>query len=63
MARRSSGSSNDPSTGILAAVLMAVIFMPIAGLYLIINGENENQQTIGWVLIVISIIIWIATKG
>ena len=62
--KKMSGNRNESSEsgGVGCAIMLCllVIAMPFAGLYLAIKGENEGDQSIGIVLIVIGIVIWVA---
>ena len=56
MARRGRGGGID---GSLATILLAVFALPIVGLIMLLNSETEENKTLGGVLLVVGIIIWI----
>ena len=45
---------------ILVLVVLALIAMPIAGLYLILRQDGDDgTKIIGWILLIIGVIFWI----
>jgi len=57
MARRGRGGGGID--GSLATILLAVFALPIVGLIMLLNSETEEKKTLGGVLLVVGIIIWI----
>lgn len=58
--RNRGGSSDDSGMGCLVMIIMALIAMPLVGLYMLIKGKDDGQKVIGLILLVVGIIIWIA---
>ena len=50
-------------SGCLVYAIIAVIAMPIVGLYLISAGDTDGKKAAGVVLIILSIIFWIYIKS
>lgn len=48
---------DDTGLGCLVYVIMAVLLMPLVGLYMLIAGDKE-QKGIGIALTIVGIIIW-----
>lgn len=57
--RRGRRHSNDDSLGCLVYVLLGIFLMPIVGL-VFVCGKDPGKKTIGWVLLVAGVILWIA---
>ena len=58
--RRGRGGSDDGGIGCLVIVVLAVIAMPLVGLYLALsNRSDDGTKAIGWVMVVIGCIFWI----
>lgn len=57
MARRRR-SDDDAAIGCVVYALLAIFFMPIVGLVLVC-GKDPEKKTLGWVLLVVGIILWI----
>jgi hypothetical protein len=57
MARRRR-SDDDAAMGCIVYALLAIFFMPIVGLVLVC-GKDPEKKTLGWVLLVVGIILWI----
>lgn len=57
--RRGRRHSNDDSLGCLVYVLLGIFLMPIVGL-VFVCGKDPEKKTIGWVLLVAGVILWIA---
>lgn len=51
---------DDSGTGCLALILMAVIAMPLVGLYIAIKGESDEEKLLGVALLIVGIIMYIA---
>ena len=47
------------SEDVIALLILAVIAMPIAGLYFLISGKDPSKKVIGGILLVIGIIFWV----
>ncbi len=43
----------------MATMMLIVIAMPLVGLYLVHEGENDNQKLLGMVLMIVGFGIWI----
>ena len=52
---------NDDGMGCLIMVLLGIFALPLVGLYMMLAGDNGEQRTIGVVLLIVGVIIWIAT--
>lgn len=64
--RRGRRNSDDSGLGCLVLIIIAMIAMPLTGLYLALNKESdETTKGIGWILVIIGSIFWIyvAAKG
>ena len=57
--RNYGGGSND-DYGCLLWLIIGVIAMPIAGLYLISKKGDSSANAMGWILLIVGIILWIA---
>lgn len=55
MSRRYRRSNDD--MGWIAWALLAVVALPIVGIYMLLNGK-EHQKALGIVLIIVGIILW-----
>ena len=51
-------SDDDAAMGCIVYALLAIFFMPIVGLVLVC-GKDPEKKTLGWVLLVVGIILWI----
>lgn len=59
MSRRRRRSSDDyTGLGCLAIIILGIILMPIAGLVMVLS-EDPNKRTLGWILLIGGIILWI----
>lgn len=56
---RNRKNNSDGATSVLAFVLIALVAMPIFGIYLL-TRNNETDKTWGAVLTVLGIALWIA---
>lgn len=56
---RNRRNNSDGATSALAVVLIALVAMPIFGIYLL-TRNNETDKTWGAVLTVLGIVLWIA---
>ena len=56
------GGSDDSGMGCLVMIILGLIAMPLAGLYMMISGQDSSQKTIGTILLIVGIIIWIAAS-
>lgn len=50
--------SNDGGTGCLVMLVLAVIAMPLVGLYLAFAGESSEQKFLGVALLIVGIIVY-----
>lgn len=58
------GGSDDSGMGCLVMVILGMVAMPLVGLYMMFKGEDDGQKTIGVILTIVGIIIWIvAAQG
>ena len=57
----SGNNRNNDSTGLGCAVMMivAVVAMPLVGLYLLAAGKEDAQKILGVALLIVGIIVWI----
>ena len=55
-------STDKAGDGIIAIIILAIIMMPIVGVYLLFFGKNEKQRGIGLILLIIYLLCWIASK-
>jgi hypothetical protein len=55
---RRSRSSDDEAIGCLVYAILAVFLMPFFGLAFVL-GKDPEKKTLGWVLLVVGIILWI----
>lgn len=51
-------SNDDAAMGCIVYLLLVLFFMPLVGLYLVC-GKDPEKKTLGWVLLIIGIILWI----
>ena len=56
------GGSDDSGMGCLVMIILGLIAMPLVGLYMMISGQDSSQKTIGTILLIVGIIIWIAAS-
>lgn len=62
--RNGGRGSDDSATGCLAIVLLALVAMPIVGIYMLLTSEDSDKKTIGAILLIVGIIIWaVAGQG
>ena len=50
--------SSDSGTGCLVMVVLAIIAMPLVGLYLAFAGESSEQKFLGVALLIVGIIVY-----
>ena len=57
----SGNNRNNDSGGLGCAVMMivAVVAMPLVGLYLLAAGKEDAQKILGVALFIVGIIVWI----
>ena len=60
--RGGQGSSADSVIGRLVMIILGLIAMPLVGLYMMISGKESSHKTIGAILLIVGIIIWIAAS-
>ena len=53
-----SSRSNDDGMGCLAILILAVIAMPLVGLYLAFAGESSEKKFLGVALMIVGIIVY-----
>ncbi len=51
-------SNNGSGMGCLVALVLAVIAMPVLGIYLAFTGESSGQKFLGAALFVVGIIVY-----
>lgn len=49
---------NDDGSGCLILLVLAVIAMPLVGLYLAFAGEEKEQKYLGVALLIVGIIVY-----
>ena len=55
--RHRMGSSGDEAgLGCLVAIMLAILALPVLGVYLLVKGENDTQRIIGLVIVVLCVI-------
>lgn len=59
--RHGRGGSEDSRLGCLVMIILALFAMPLVGIYMLISGKDDGQKTIGTILLIVGVIIWIAT--
>ena len=52
-------SNDSGGLGCAFMLMMAVVAMPLLGLYLIAAGEEDGQRILGVALLIVGIIVWI----
>ena len=51
---------DDDGIGCLVLLILAVLAMPLAGLYLILKkAGDDGTKAVGWILLIVGAIIWI----
>lgn len=55
----SNSRNSDGGTGCLIVAILAVIAMPLVGLYLAFAGESSEQRYLGIALLIVGIIVYI----
>lgn len=50
--------SDDSAIGCLVMVVIAMIAMPIVGLYMLFTAEDTDKKTLGVILLIVGIILW-----
>ena len=53
--------SSDSINSMLAMVILAILVMPFFGIYTVTHSTKEDDKTLGIVMIVLGIIIWLVT--
>ena len=59
-------SPDDGGLGCLVMIILALIAMPLVGLYLALSSKTDDEtKVIGWIMVVMGCGIWIfaAVKG
>lgn len=51
--------SGDGGLGFAVGMILAVVAMPLVGIYLALAGESSGQKTLGVVLTIVGIIVWV----
>ena len=54
--------NDDAATGCIVYAILALILMPLVGLYLVFSKDPE-KRTWGWVLLVVGVILWTVFGG
>ena len=54
------GGSDDSGMGCLVMIILGLVAMPLVGLYMLFQGDDDGQKAIGAILTIVGIIIWIA---
>ncbi len=60
--RHRGSSSDDSGMGCLVMIILAMVAMPLVGLYMAFKGKDDGQKVLGVVLTIVGIIIWIAAS-
>lgn len=57
----SGNKKNNDSTGLGCVVMMfiAIVAMPLVGVYLLAAGKEDAQKILGVALLIVGIIVWI----
>ena len=50
--------SNDDGMGCFVILILAVVAMPLVGLYLAFTGERSEQKILGVALLIVGIIVY-----
>ena len=53
--------SSDGINSMLAMIILAILAMPIFGIYTVTHSAKEDDKTLGIVMFVLGIIIWFVT--
>lgn len=53
---RMESSGDDGGLGCLVAIMLAILALPVLGVYLLVKGENDTQRIIGLVIVVLCVI-------
>ena len=56
---RNRKNSNSSADGAIAMILLALVALPIVGLYLTIKGRTEDDKATGIIMLVISAVIFV----
>ena len=56
--RNKNYNSDNSGFGCLLMLIVLIFAMPLVGIYLIVKG-NENEKTVGWILLILGMILWI----
>lgn len=59
MSRYRRGRGNDDAVSLIAWLLVIIVAMPFTGLYFLLR-KDPSKRWLGWVLLIIGIILWIA---
>ena len=51
--------SNDSGIGLVLVLIVAIVAMPIVGMYLIGGGESKGEKYLGVALLIVSVIVYI----
>ena len=54
----SNNRGNDSGSGCLVMMILAVLAMPLVGLYLAFAGEKKEQKYLGVALLIVGIIVY-----
>ena len=58
--RRGRRDSDDGAIGCLAVFMLALIAMPLVGLYLALSkNTDDDAKAVGWVMVIIGCAFWI----
>ena len=58
MSNSSRNGRNDSGSGCIAVFILAIIAMPIVGIYLACTGEDKGQKWLGVVLTIVGVIVY-----
>lgn len=51
--------NNDEGIGCILTMIVALIAMPLLGLYFIVAGKSSEQRLLGVALLIVGIIVWV----
>lgn len=51
---------DNSGMGCLVLMVLGIIAMPLVGLYMLLKGEDTDQQAVGLIITIVGFIFWIA---
>ena len=58
MSRRRRGLGTDDVVSLVVGLMIAMIAMPITGLFFLLR-KNPSKRWLGWILLILGVILWI----